>query len=404
MYQIGLKLWSTNTDTYLREAERLYADGFFSYIELYVVPGSLECLPAWKTVKIPFLIHNAHFMQHFNLADRERAESNRKIYEETRRFADALNARWIIFHGGIDGNIEETARQLSAFREPRALIENKPFRALPNRMGGYFCRGYDVKELKRVMDASGCGFCLDFGHAVCAANSLRREPYSYIEELTTLGPTMYHLTDVNDMTSEYDSHPHLGQGELNLGRIFSLIPEKAVITVETQKNSKESLNDFSADSTLVKFYDLECAPATMADARCIFELSNDPLVRQNSFCQEQISWEEHLRWLEKKLRAENTFFYLVRNQAGTLAAQVRFEPDDADRYRVSFSVSQPFRGKSFSSHILRYAINTLEATKGKVKLKASVKKENTASMKCFRRVGFTPVLEDSEKTEFLYET
>lgn len=247
MYQIGLKLWSTNTDTYLREAERLYADGFFSYIELYVVPGSLECLPAWKTVKIPFLIHNAHFMQHFNLADRERAESNRKIYEETRRFADALNARWIIFHGGIDGNIEETARQLSAFREPRALIENKPFRALPNRMGGNFCRGYDIAELKRVMDASGCGFCLDFGHAVCAANSLRREPYSYIEELMTLNPAMYHLTDVNDMTSEYDSHPHLGKGTLDLNRIQNLIPDSAYVTVETEKTSSTQLTDFRDD-------------------------------------------------------------------------------------------------------------------------------------------------------------
>lgn len=403
MYQIGLKLWSTNTDAYLREAERLYADGIFSYIELYVVPGTLECLPAWKKLQIPFIIHNAHFMQHFNLADRERAENNRKIYEETRRFADALNARWIIFHGGIDGSIEETACQLAAFREPRALIENKPFRALPNRMGGNFCRGYDIAELKKAMDASGCGFCLDFGHAVCAANSLHQEPYSYIEELMTLNPAMYHLTDVNDMTSEYDSHPHLGQGGLSLGRIFSLLPEKAVITIETQKNSRESLNDFSADSSMVKFHDLECTPATLADARCIFELSNDPLVRQNSFCQEQISWEEHLRWLEKKLQAKNTFFYLVRNHAGTLAAQVRFEPDDADCYRISFSVSQPFRGKSFSSHILRLAISNLKAEKGKVRLKAAVKNENTASMKCFRRVGFIAVLEDSEKTEFLYE-
>ena len=403
MYQIGLKLWSTNTDAYLHEAERLYADGIFSYIELYVVPGSLECLPAWKKLKTPFIIHNAHFMQHFNLAKKECEVNNRKIYEETKRFADELNAPWIIFHGGIDGNIEETARQLAAFRDPRALIENKPFRALPNRMGGTFCRGYNITELKMVMDITGCGFCLDFGHAVCAANSLHREPYSYIEELMTLNPAMYHLTDVDDMTSEYDSHPHLGQGELSLGRIFSLIPEKAVITVETQKKSKESLNDFPADSDMVKFYELECSPATMADAQCIFELSNDPLVRRNSFCQNRIFWEEHHRWLEKKLQAEGNFFYLVRNHAGTLAAQVRFEPEDTDCYRVSFSVSQPFRNKSFSSHILLFAINTLKAEKGKVKLKAFVRNENIASLKCFRRVGFISVLEDSEKTEFLYE-
>lgn len=399
-----MKLWSTNTGSYLREAERLYADGAFSYIELYIVPGSLECLEAWKRLKIPFLIHNAHFMHGFNLAKRECAEGNRRIYEETRRFADALNARWIIFHGGIDGSIGETARQLAAFREPRALIENKPFRALPNRMGGQFCRGYDIRELKTVMEAAGCGFCLDFGHAVCAANSLKREPYACLEELMILKPAMYHLTDVEDMKSEYDSHPHLGQGKLNLGRIFSMIPREAWITVETQKNSRETLNDFSADSEMVRFYELECFPATMADAQCIFELSNDPLVRRNSFCQDGISWEEHLRWLEKKLRAEDAFFYLVKNRAGTLAAQVRFEPEEPGCYRVSFSVSPPFRGKSFSSHILRFAISVLKAEKGKVKLKAAVKKENTASLKCFRRAGFTAVVEDSEKTDLFYES
>ena len=33
MYQIGLKLWSTNTDAYLREAERLYADGILTHVK-----------------------------------------------------------------------------------------------------------------------------------------------------------------------------------------------------------------------------------------------------------------------------------------------------------------------------------------------------------------------------------
>ena len=250
MYQIGLKLWSTNTDVYLHEAERLYVDGIFSYVELYVVPGSLECLPAWKKLKTPFIIHNAHFMQHFNLAKKECEVNNRKIYEETKRFADELNAPWIIFHGGIDGNIEETARQLAAFHPKlrcHKMIENKPFRALPNRMGGTFCRGYNITELKMVMDITGCGFCLDFGHAVCAANSLYQEPYSYIEELMTLNPAMYHLTDVDDMTSEYDSHPHLGKGTLDFNRIQSLIPDSAYVTVETEKNSSKQLTDFRED-------------------------------------------------------------------------------------------------------------------------------------------------------------
>lgn len=417
----GLKLWSINTDFYLKEAVKLYENGIFDYIELYVVPESLETLSAWKKLNIPFIIHNSHFAQGFNLAKSEKAKRNREIYEQTKRFADELNAKYIIFHGGIDGDIEETAKQLASFKEPRAVIENKPYVALPNRMGGEFCRGYNFDEIKTVMEVSNCGFCFDFGHAICAANSMydmnypshnprplrervgearergyleqtlkfakqlrqnstdtenilwhvlrnkqlyglkfrRQQPigkyiadfvcldkkiiieldgsghltesqnnhdserdkflfdsgfkvirvynndvfsnlegvvdhilnniegvypspqpspsggegavnypplegvseslisgkglsrhefiYSYLETFLPMNPNMFHLTDINDITSPYDSHPHLGTGQLDFKRIFDMIPYDSYITFETVKNSKENLNDFVED-------------------------------------------------------------------------------------------------------------------------------------------------------------
>ena len=196
---------------------------------------------------IPFIIHNPHFAQGFNLAKKEKAERNREIYEQTKQFADELNAKYIIFHGGIDGDIRETAIQLALFNEPRALLENKPYVALPNKMGGEFCRGYNIDEIKLVMDTSGCGFCLDFGHAICAANSLGVNVYEYCEQFLKLNPQMFHLTDLNDITSPYDSHLHLGTGQLDFKRIFDMIPDMSFVTFETVKNSKENLNDFVED-------------------------------------------------------------------------------------------------------------------------------------------------------------
>lgn len=247
VHKFGLKLWSINTDKYLKEAIKLYDMGIYDYIELYVVPDTLDTLEQWKKLKIPYIIHNSHFAQGFNLAKQEKADRNREIYEQTKQFADELNAEFIIFHGGIDGDIRETAIQLAFFNEPRALIENKPFVALPNRMGGEFCRGYNVDEIKTVMDTAKCGFCLDFGHAICAANSLQQEPYSYIEKFLELNPQMFHLTDIADMTSPYDSHPHIGTGQLDIKRILKYIPKGKRITVETIKNSKENLGDFIED-------------------------------------------------------------------------------------------------------------------------------------------------------------
>ncbi|MBQ2611898.1 hypothetical protein IJF81_05865 [bacterium] len=252
MHKLGLKLWSINTDFYLAEAVRLYNKGVYDYIELYVVPETLNTLEKWKKLKIPFIIHNAHFAQGFNLAKKEKEERNLEIYSQTKQFADELDAKYIIFHGGIDGDIKETARQLANLNEPRALIENKPFVALPNRMGGNFCRGYNSGEIKLVQDATGCGFCLDFGHAICAANSLKRDVFKHISDFFELNPQMFHLTDVNDITSIYDSHPHLNEGELDLKQIISLIPDEKYVTLETNKNSKENLDDFIVDCDIFR--------------------------------------------------------------------------------------------------------------------------------------------------------
>ncbi len=205
-----------------------------------------------QVLNIPFIIHCPHFAHGFNLAKKEKKDNNKKIFKEVQEFADALEAPYIVVHGGIDGDIRETATQLADFNESRALIENKPFVALPNKMGGNFCRGYNVEEIKIVQDISGCGFCLDFGHAICAANSLQQEPYSYIEQFLQLNPDMFHLTDVSDMTSVYDSHPHLGTGQLDIKKVLNYIPDNKHITLETVKNSKDNVDDFINDCSIVK--------------------------------------------------------------------------------------------------------------------------------------------------------
>lgn len=248
MYKIGLKLWSCNTDYYFDEAIRLYNQNIYDYIELYVVPDTIDTLSKWEKMNIPFIIHNAHFAHGFNLAKRDHEKRNREIYEQTVRFADSLNARYIIFHGGIDGSIQETIRQLFAFNESRALIENKPFVALPNKMGGRFCRGATIEEISLIVKNVKCGFCLDIGHAICSANSQKKEPYAFVREMLQLKPKMFHLSDIGDMTSIYDAHPHLGTGKLDIAKLKeNVFPENAIISIETNKENKKNLNDYIRD-------------------------------------------------------------------------------------------------------------------------------------------------------------
>lgn len=251
MYKIGLKLWSTNTGAYYTEAQKLYSQGFFDYIELYVLPDSLDHLQKWKALKIPYIIHCPHSAHGFNLANKTLEDSNRRIYEQTKQYADELDAQYIIFHGGCDGSIEETARQLANFKEPRALLENKPQKPLPSTSEEQQCRGYSLEELQMIIHTTGCGFCLDIGHAVCAANSMKKEPYQYVRELFLLSPKVVHLSDISDMKSEYDSHPNLGTGMLDIPQIMDTLPKTVFITIETNKPDSKSLTRFKEESSLL---------------------------------------------------------------------------------------------------------------------------------------------------------
>ena len=246
--KLGLKLWSSNTEFYLPEAKRLHREGVFHYLELFAVPGTIDTLAEWKAFDVPYVIHSPHFAAGFNLAKPSMREANLEMYAQTRKFADALGASRIIFHGGINGSADELIRQLSALKEPRALLENKPMLPLPRICPDGECRGFAPGEVARVMRETGCGFCLDFGHAVAAASPQGKDPYSYISEFLALRPDMYHLSDVEDIKSPWDSHEHLGAGMLDIKRLLGQIPEGSMISIETKKDFKDSLEDFRKDA------------------------------------------------------------------------------------------------------------------------------------------------------------
>lgn len=253
MFKIGLKLWSTNTDHYLREAKRLYAEGVFDYIELYCVPDTIDKLGEWVKLQdvsgIPFVIHNAHFEHGFNLADKNRRKENEMVASQSFLYADKLSAKAVIFHCGTNGEISETAEQLSVLNDNRILIENKPYRAI--RDNGNLCRGSTPGEVRFVMEAAKCGFCLDVSHAICSANSLHIEGMVFLRAFTEFQPCMYHLCD-NDFTSTIDEHMHLGKGNYPLPDILKLLPKDSSISIETVKDFKTSLSDFKKDCEVLR--------------------------------------------------------------------------------------------------------------------------------------------------------
>lgn len=245
-FKYGLKLWSTNSDNHINEAQNLYDEAVYDFIEIYTVPGSVNTIEKWKKLTVPVIIHAPHYAHGFNLSKPEYFETNIKIFEEAKYFADELNAPYIICHPGMDGNIEETARQLNIINKNKnILIENKPYKTMPEWNTKY-CVGSTPQEIKYVLNNTTAGFCCDIGHVMGAANSFKIDYIEFIKKFIDLNPTIFHLSDT-DVEAEIDKHYNFGKGNLNIAEILSIMPDNATITLETNKTSEENLDDFKDD-------------------------------------------------------------------------------------------------------------------------------------------------------------
>ena len=221
--KIGLKLWSPNEGLAKRAAD-LCRDGSIDFIELYVVPETFEAtIGTWRDLQVPFMLHCPHSAHGFNLARPERFESNRQKFSEVQRFATVLQVGVIVMHGGNRGDIEETIRQLRQLDDRRIHIENKPRVSLT----GGICVGHSPEEIAQIMEgANVSGFVLDFGHAICAANSAGVGAFDYIQRFMASRPRTFHIGD-GDRTSEKDNHFNLGEGDFDIARLLSCLPRTA---------------------------------------------------------------------------------------------------------------------------------------------------------------------------------
>lgn len=251
-HKIGLKLWSSNIE-YLEPAIRYFNNNVFNYIELFTVPNSSgRFLKKWEKTKIPYLLHAPHSYSGFNLSLREFENDNCKTLEEIELYRRALKPKYIIFHPGIGGTVDETIRQLKLFSQEYpnifsiALLENKPKIGLKNEI----CIGACDEELRHLIDETGIRFCLDIGHAIYSAAWHGRHWDEFIEKLMALDPKVYHLSD-GYLESKKDCHLNFGKGDFDIMHLIRKMPNGSFVTIETDKKSANRLSDFEED---IRYY------------------------------------------------------------------------------------------------------------------------------------------------------
>jgi len=248
LFKLGLKLWSDN-EKYISEAKKLYEKKMYDYIELYIVPGTYDrYIKTWQKLGIPFIIHCTHFLHGFNLAEKNKYQENIKMFFEVRAFCDQLNGKYIIFHPGVEGRIEESIRQINLLHDERLLVENKPYVSMLND----YCRGSSYEEINKILNFCDVGFCLDIAHAFNKSYHIKQNEFKYVKKMISLSPKVIHICD-GKLSAIHDKHLHIGEGEYDFVKIRRIISisKAEFLTVETCKTS-DKLTDFVEDVKKIK--------------------------------------------------------------------------------------------------------------------------------------------------------
>jgi RimJ/RimL family protein N-acetyltransferase len=126
--------------------------------------------------------------------------------------------------------------------------------------------------------------------------------------------------------------------------------------------------------------------ATVSDSKLIFNWSNDPLVRAQSFYSNTIEFERHENWFKEKLHNDNSLL-LINKFGENNIGLVRFELEN-DKCTIGILIDEKFRGKGFSSLMLinssAYYFNRFLTP-----IFAHIKESNTASIRSFEKAGYS---------------
>lgn len=135
--------------------------------------------------------------------------------------------------------------------------------------------------------------------------------------------------------------------------------------------------------------------ATLDDARVLWRLANDPLVRASSFHPEPIVWDDHVEWLSGKLNTGMTVIYLL-TKGEQMVGQVRYDQVDDSTAEIDFAVDAQFRGFGLGTFAL---INTRVLACRVLavsRVNGVVRQNNWASVRAFEKAGFSCLERDRQ--------
>lgn len=130
-----------------------------------------------------------------------------------------------------------------------------------------------------------------------------------------------------------------------------------------------------------------CArPAELRDGARLHAWRNDPETRQMALHGAEVSWPDHLDWLERQIASARVRLYVIELD-GWPMAMVRLDRDPSSA-EVSIVLSPEARGRGLSAPALAAALKAAQAERFAQRIVAVVREENAPSHALFRSLGF----------------
>ncbi|MEZ4792891.1 MAG: UDP-2,4-diacetamido-2,4,6-trideoxy-beta-L-altropyranose hydrolase [Gelidibacter sp.] len=142
--------------------------------------------------------------------------------------------------------------------------------------------------------------------------------------------------------------------------------------------------------------------ATEDDVMLVYDWSNDPMVRQNSYDSKPIVLEHHKAWFSSKIKDGKTLF-LIALYDHQPAGIVRYEIGK-EHSVVGVLVAENFRGRKLSATLLSESAKHY-FKQNNLPIFAYIKEENKASIKAFENAGYSFYKQEivKESPSFVYK-
>lgn len=140
---------------------------------------------------------------------------------------------------------------------------------------------------------------------------------------------------------------------------------------------------------------VELRDVTEADAELLFHWANETEVRQNALNQDEIAWEDHIKWFNRKIKSDQSKIFILEKDKQPVG-QIRYDKN-GNFWEISFSIGKKFRGSGFGKMIIELSRNRVPGP-----VRAVVKNGNLASQKVFESLEFEREGKKDDLVQYVY--